>query len=634
MAIKNLKSEVERQEKYLAQLPESFTFPLFNSKKALESQRQSAYRNTAAAAREIVDNAIEAHADKVHIVFDRPGAGTRKTGERKNLVTAVAFIDNGSGMGPRMARYALSWGGGTHFDDHEFIGKFGFGLPNASVNQTRRVEVYTRTAATEPVVKAWLDIDEYSGEGEVQEIKPPVISELPAFVSEYLKANKMKFDHGTVVVWVKPDKLTYRTASLLREHLLDDFGATYRYLLKDFELKVDGQDVLALDPLFLDPVGRFYRKPEEGGAIIRFDSPISVRLVEDPETGEKHLQKNEEAEDLDGNNLIAAGAIHVRVARFPLGFVVGAKGEAKIEPVDDYSGARFEIRKSRRGISFVRSGREIETVDSFPRRASDKASGLGDWPLLQSYAYHYGIEISFQSTLDAVFGITNDKQQVRPLEDFWRLLAAEEIDKLLSVEDNWQKARRKEAADAARKAKLEQRPAEEVSPAESAAAAADTATGDRPSAPAERTPEANLNFEKRAQQKAKVDDKSIDEAREALKEQLKRKKYQVEYFDEDRGPFYVPEWAGPQQIVVKINRKHPFFAVLYDSILALDGGALAKEAIDVLLLALARAELQVSNPETADFYVEQRENRWSPFLATALRTLERKFPDIDTDAAA
>ncbi len=43
-------------------------------------------------------------------------------------MTGVAFIDDGSGMLPKMARYALSWGGGTHFDEHPFIGKFGFSL--------------------------------------------------------------------------------------------------------------------------------------------------------------------------------------------------------------------------------------------------------------------------------------------------------------------------------------------------------------------------------------------------------------------------------------------------------------------------------------------------------------------------
>src|SRR4051794_10897667 len=124
-------SEIERQHKYVDPLPDNFQFPLFNAKYAIESQRASGYRNTAAAMRELVDNSVEAGADEVHVVLETDRSSGMK------LVTGVAVIDNGSGMIPKMERFALTWGGGTHFDDHEFIGKFGFSLPNASINQTR-----------------------------------------------------------------------------------------------------------------------------------------------------------------------------------------------------------------------------------------------------------------------------------------------------------------------------------------------------------------------------------------------------------------------------------------------------------------------------------------------------------------
>src|ERR1035441_2511800 len=137
MSKDELLNELERQQKYLAELPADFTYPLFNTKRALDSQRQNGYRNTAVAAREVVDNSFEAKASKVHVIFDTAVNTTRP------IVSSVAFIDNGSGMRPLMARFALSWGGGTHFDDPSFIGKFGFGLPNASINQTRKVQVYT-----------------------------------------------------------------------------------------------------------------------------------------------------------------------------------------------------------------------------------------------------------------------------------------------------------------------------------------------------------------------------------------------------------------------------------------------------------------------------------------------------------
>ena len=66
-----LLTEVERQQKYLDRLPENYVFPLFNAAQALESQRRSGYRNTASAAREIVDNAMEAGATRVDICFGR-----------------------------------------------------------------------------------------------------------------------------------------------------------------------------------------------------------------------------------------------------------------------------------------------------------------------------------------------------------------------------------------------------------------------------------------------------------------------------------------------------------------------------------------------------------------------------------
>src|SRR5690348_8170773 len=114
MASDRLLSEVDRQRRYLRELPDDFSFPLFNARHALMSQRASGYRNTAAAAREIVDNSLEAGASQVHVLFDEARNGKRP------IVTSVAFLDDGSGMLPEMGRYALSWGGGTHFDDPNF----------------------------------------------------------------------------------------------------------------------------------------------------------------------------------------------------------------------------------------------------------------------------------------------------------------------------------------------------------------------------------------------------------------------------------------------------------------------------------------------------------------------------------
>jgi len=115
-----LLTEVERQRKYLAELPPGFDYPLFNTLQPLESQRQSGYRSTAAAAREIVDDAAEANASQVHVLFDIKGERKDRRKERE-VVSAVAFIDDGAGMLPDMARFALFWGGRTHFKDPDYL---------------------------------------------------------------------------------------------------------------------------------------------------------------------------------------------------------------------------------------------------------------------------------------------------------------------------------------------------------------------------------------------------------------------------------------------------------------------------------------------------------------------------------
>ena len=622
-----LLTEVERQDKYLAKLPEDFAFPLFNAAQALESQRRSGYRNTAAAAREIVDNAIEAKATRIDVCFERPKA--LKAHQRAESVSSIAFIDNGSGMRPKMARYALSWGAGTHFDDPAFIGKFGFGLPNASINQTRLVEVYTKTASDEAITKAVLDVRRVKEHG-LHSIEDTVEAPLPDFVQAYLDKQGLPFDHGTVVVWIEPDRLTYKTPALMKEHLLDDFGVTYRYLLENVELHVDKTKVLPVDPLFLTPSGRYFLPQDAGGAEMSADYNLAVKYARDPASGLLTLTKVQDLSELDPNdpNLEAAGAIYVRVARFPYGF---AEDPRKVTDADADAQRRFEVRKTRRGMSFVRAGREIETVDVFPKSVKDQAKGLGSWPLLQSYAYHWGVEVRFDPDLDEVFGITNDKQTVRPIEELWKLFASEEIDKQLNREQMHQRKIRKEERDRQKQALAAR--SEEVTPAESAAAAADAMTGQKPRVPERSAAKAREDLDAAAAEHAKVNKTSIDAAKQALEEAAKRRPYVIDFYDEARGPFYKPERLNGSQIVVKINRQHSFFRALYSPLLNLTGGAEAKQALDVLLIALARSELAVENEATADWYLKQRERAWSEFLDDAYRSLQQKMAPVDEESA-
>jgi hypothetical protein len=611
----NLMTEVARQEKYLAELPAEFTYPLFNTKRALDSQRQNGYRNTAVAAREIVDNAFEAGATTVEVIFE-----TVKS-RNKDIITSVAFIDNGAGMIPLMARFALSWGGGTHFEDPNFIGKFGFGLPNASINQTKVVEVYTRTSKDEPITKAWLDLDTYKDFAQ-QTVPPPMTAELPKFVQKHLDKAGNKFEHGTVVVWRNPDRLTYKVSSTLAEHLVADFGVTYRYLLDDKSIIVWGTKVQPVDPLFLDPRGRYYLKPEDGGAQPIASINIAARYYHDPDTGAFHLEEIEDMSktDPEDKNTIAVGVMRVRISRLPYEFA-GRTDDLSPEAKD-----RLAIRQSHRGMSFVRAGREIETLDAFPRSKRDSANGLGRWPLLQGYAYYWGIEVAFTPDFDDVFGISNDKQRVRPIEDFWRVLAKKDIDRVLRDEN----AHQEKTRSARRKQKMAEIAAtsETATPSEAAAATVPVVTGKRLHIPERLKPEAQENVEAEAKRRAEKFNRPQEEVLRALTEETKRRPYRIDFFDELRGPFYYPEMQG-LQLVIFINRQHRFYEMCYGELMVLEGGEQAKWGIDLMLFALGKAEVEMDDPTAAAQYEYTRENKWSEFLQIAFQDLAARVSPAD-----
>jgi len=101
-------NEIEPRQHDPRQLPQGYEFPLFSGRQVVESQRRSGYKDTARAGREIVDNEFEAGAGDVWIVFNRPKESERNRHMRRGSVSAIAFIDDGSGMLPQMARFAPS----------------------------------------------------------------------------------------------------------------------------------------------------------------------------------------------------------------------------------------------------------------------------------------------------------------------------------------------------------------------------------------------------------------------------------------------------------------------------------------------------------------------------------------------
>jgi hypothetical protein len=73
-----------------------------------------------------------------------------------------------------------------------------------------------------------------------------------------------------------------------------------------------------------------------------------------------------------------------------------------------------------------------------------------------------------------------------------------------------------------------------------------------------------------------------------------------------------------------INTAHPFFKMFYTELVKIKNPK-ARQAFDLLLLALAQAEL-FADSRTKLMYEHQRENRWSPFLKLGFGVLDELQP--------
>jgi hypothetical protein len=161
-------------------------------------------------------------------------------------------------MDGKMVRASLIWGAGTRATNPDGFGKYGYGLPSASISQCYRVEVYLRTTDGS-WHSASLDIDEIKHgkwtRGNRIEMPPERAEEPPAFVLDYLKQEGRwdEFEHGTVIVWDRLDgnRIDYKRREELRNTLVTNLGVIYRNYLLATPMSVDGVDVEPCDPLFL-----------------------------------------------------------------------------------------------------------------------------------------------------------------------------------------------------------------------------------------------------------------------------------------------------------------------------------------------------------------------------------------------
>lgn len=581
MATSTTPEGLKSQREYIKKLEDSgFDWDLMVGDAFVRGMRDIGYKSTAFALAELIDNAVQATATKVDVVFGFDGG---------NTPTKIAVIDNGHGMEPKMVRASLIWGAGTRADDRSGFGKYGYGLPSASVSQCRRVTVYSKTLNGD-WHQAYLDIDEI-GEGKWthgHRIQTPRerAETPPRFVMEYIQSSGRfpNFPHGSVVVWEHLDRADYRQRDPLRAKLVTDLGVIYRQFLLNTTMRVDGVDVEPCDPLFLTPGFRYY------------DLDADRAIAYPPVTVPVERKRTKEV----------VGNMRVRFARMPATFfrVPEAKhtnrpGRGKVN-----FNARLEIADANNGIIFCRNGRQIDVLR--PPRALGNINATTD--------RFWAVEVDFDASLDDLFSITTAKQQVRPDEAVWDML--KDKGKLFAaigtMRQDYQKDARK-VAEEAEKAKARRASVEAIEQART------FRTSKAPTDTPERQKEAEDNLQQEADRRARKAGLEPRRVREELEAGESDGEHLVETEDLPGAPFYRCYQRGGQRVLA-INLAHPF----YDQLYAGPGSTpRLRAALEIVLWALGEAEVDAEpGSERRRFYERDRGSLWSPYVADALNELK------------
>ena len=231
---------------------------------ALLAARNTPYNSTAHALAELVDNSIDARARLVDLLLlDRRESS--RSGQSVAVVRRIAVMDDGHGMAPEVLQLALRRGGRPADLDapSRRIGKYGVGLPTASLSQCKRVDVWSWQEGIESAWHADLDVDEVVG-GQSTGLSFPDRRPVETVWLEHCRDELADCESGTLVVWSEMDKVDWRTSGNTMERVEEVVGRIYRYYLQRNELSIvmqsfnvdDGTQSEALtvrpnDPLYL-----------------------------------------------------------------------------------------------------------------------------------------------------------------------------------------------------------------------------------------------------------------------------------------------------------------------------------------------------------------------------------------------
>ena len=369
--------------------PMQSRFDLVPTKLAVTAMRDNGYKNAAYALAELIDNSIQAGAHDVEVLCCE--REERVASRVRRRIDQIAVIDDGAGMDGSTLRIALQFGNGTRLDDRSGMGRFGMGLPSASISQCRKVEVWTWQTGVNSALHSYIDLEDVE-QGEMDEVPEPQPSVVPQMWLN--AANGQPKTSGTLVVWSNLDRCVWVTARTIIEHSEMLVGRMYRRFIADgraairmasFDRRTPGSTNIDKLAQANDPI--YQTVPSST------PQPFANRPMFD-RYGDEHWE-HREVFDFDGDR-------HEVIARFT---VASEEARRRSESGQDAGGLPHGKHARRNvGVSVVRADREIELGLALV----DPSDPRERW---------WGIEIEFPPALDEFFGVTNNKQSARTLAD-------------------------------------------------------------------------------------------------------------------------------------------------------------------------------------------------------------------------
>ena len=365
----------------------SFERSLFDPHMVVQAMRDSRYRHPANAIAELIDNSIDARAANVEVLIQEEW--TRVNTRDRRRVNELAVLDDGHGMSGETLVKAVRFGGREETQAIRKIGKYGMGLPTASVSQCRRFDVWSWQNGIDHSVHSYIDLDEIEGE-ELTEVPEPTGEPLPQKWLDLASPDSLDPTQGTLVVWSKPDRIGGMRAETIFNQVEEEIGKIYRHFINGGDLRIR---MAAMQPGDAGPYLDKHVRPNDPLYLMP-NSSTPAPWDESP------MFKPDSSKDFTFN-------VNGKQERVEIVYSY-AKQEALGDYRTDRPGNTAHGRHARRniGISVIRENREIVLENYFIRGGARGGGGSAPenrW---------WGCEVRFDRGLDDLFGVDHNKQMV------------------------------------------------------------------------------------------------------------------------------------------------------------------------------------------------------------------------------